>query len=134
MSALAMILVAGMLRDAAFLVTNGKATQGQVIPEDSKWVEDGGSVWEFGKRGKLQTWDADGSKDFPSRYELNTKANPPQIDIITIDGIGLGIYCFRGDHLEIYWSCPGVERPTKFVDGKDKDEDGLVLERLKRVK
>ncbi len=102
MLALAMILMAGLFRDLSVPVADGKAVQGQVIPQDSKWVEENeGWIWEFCKEGELLTSYPDGKKDFPSRYELNPKANPAQIDIITIDGTALGIYRLEGNRLEI---------------------------------
>ncbi|HEY7315205.1 MAG TPA: TIGR03067 domain-containing protein [Gemmataceae bacterium] len=132
-SALAIILTAGVLTGADVPAPDGKVAQEQVIPPGSRWVDTEGEVWEFGKGGQLQTTGADGKKDAPSRYVLNTTTNPPQIDIITIDGTGLGIYRLKGDRLEICWACPGTERPTKFVP--NTDEDGApVTETLTRAK
>jgi hypothetical protein len=71
-------------------------------------------VWEFRKRGELQTWSENGEKHFPSRYAVKTTTSPAQIDIITIDGTALGIYRVKGDRLEMCLACPGVERPTRF--------------------
>jgi uncharacterized protein (TIGR03067 family) len=133
MSALTMILMAGMLRDAGVPIMDSRAAQEQVIPPDRKWVEkNNGWVWEFRKGGKLLTSYPDGNKD-SSRYVLRPKRNPAQIDIITIDGRALGIYRLKGDTLEICWACPGVERPTKFAPGNGED-DAIVLSVLKRAK
>ena len=116
-SALAMVLMVGMLRVAGVSAPDGKDVQAKTIPQDSRWIERRGSVWEFRKREELQTTNGrTGKKDFPSRYVVRPMANPPQIDIITIDGTALGIYRLKGDRLEICWACPGAERPTKLPD------------------
>lgn len=134
MSALAMILMAGLFQDISIPVTDSEATEGQVIPQDSRWIEENeGWIWEFRKGGKLLTSYPDGRKDFPSRYELDSKANPAQIDIITIDGTALGIYRLKGDRLEICWACPGAERPTRFAPGTGED-DAVELSTFKRKK
>lgn len=133
-TALAMVLAAAMLAGVgAPAPDGGRAPRGQVILPGSRWVEaDDGSVWEFGERGELQITNTDGKKDLPSRYVVKPRANPPQIDIITVDGTALGIYRLKGDRLEICFAYPGLERPTKFAGG---DEDGApALLTFKRAK
>jgi uncharacterized protein (TIGR03067 family) len=130
-SALAMILMVGMLRVAGVSAPDSKDVQGKTIPQNSRWIERRGSVWEFRKRGELQTTNGrTGEKDFPSRYVVRPMTNPPQIDIITIDGTALGIYRLKGDRLEICWAYPGSERPTKFTPDKE-EQDLLILHRVK---
>jgi uncharacterized protein (TIGR03067 family) len=127
---LALVLMTGMLADTGTPAPDGRAAQERVIPPDSRWAEGDGSVWEFRKRGELQTWSGDGEKDFPSRYAVKTTTNPAQIDIITIDGTALGVYRVKGDRLEMCLACPGAERPTKFAPRKDRQEL-LILHRVK---
>jgi uncharacterized protein (TIGR03067 family) len=133
-TAFALVLMAELLAGPGVKAPDGKVIQGQVIPQDSKWVEvNEGWIWEFRKGGKLLTSYPDGRKDFPSRYVLKPTTNPAQIDLITIDGRALGIYRLQGDRLEICWACPGVERPTKFAPG-DGDDDPIALSTFKRAK
>jgi uncharacterized protein (TIGR03067 family) len=130
----ALLFMAELLAGPGVKAPDCKVAQGQVIPQDSKWVEENeGSIWEFRKGGKLLTTDPDGTKDFPSRYVLRPTTNPAQIDIITIEGRALGIYRLQGDRLEICWVCPGAERPTKFAPGNG-DDDPIVLSTFKRAK
>ena len=129
----ALVFMAELLAGPGVKAPDCKVAQEQVIPQDSKWVEENkGWIWEFRKGEKLLTSYPDGKKD-SSRYELNPKANPPQIDIITIDGTALGIYRLKGDRLEICWACPGAERPTKFAPGTGED-DPVEFSTLKRKK
>jgi uncharacterized protein (TIGR03067 family) len=129
-TALALVLLTGTLAGTGTPAPDGRAAQERVIPPDSRWAEGDGSVWEFRKRGELQTWSENGEKHFPSRYAVKTTTNPAQIDIITIDGTALGIYRVKGDRLEVCWACPGVERPTRFAPRKE-GQDLLILRRVK---
>lgn len=129
-TALALVLMTEMFADTGTPAPDSRAAQERVIPPDSRWTEGDGSVWEFRKRGELQTWSRKGEKDFPSKYVVKTTTNPAQIDIITIDGTALGIYRVKGDRLEICWACPGVERPTKFAPDKE-GQDLMILRRVK---
>lgn len=123
-------LVAGLMVGAADPAPDLGEVQSQEIPPGSKWEAEDGSVWEFGKDGKVRMKT---EKDpqcpwvFVFSYTLNPMANPPRCDLRSIDI--RCIYQLEGDRL--LFCLARHARPTSFVHRPGAWQWLYVLKRLK---
>ena len=81
---------------------------------------------------KITVHDGKSKKKEPSRFSLDSSANPKEIDITPERGEAAsikGIYKLEGKQLKICWRQGGRERPTSF---ETKDGDGKIIFELKQ--